>query len=144
MAETLKSNIRQDNEYRPLTPALRRQRQKHFCELEASLVYIVSSRTAGAIEKPPSQKKTKKQKNKKGTKPQWYCILPTDGILCLPTKFLVPRTCPVPLSPLRKVLHCQAWWHTPLILALGRQRQGISEFEASLVYKVSSRTARAI
>jgi hypothetical protein len=33
----------------------------------------------------------------------------------------------------------QAWWYTPLILALG-----ISEFEASLVYKVSSRTARAI
>jgi hypothetical protein len=32
----------------------------------------------------------------------------------------------------------------PLISALGRQRQGISEFEASLVYKVSSRTARAI
>jgi hypothetical protein len=31
----------------------------------------------------------------------------------------------------------------PLIPALGRQRQGISEFEASLVYRVSSRTARA-
>jgi hypothetical protein len=31
------------------------------------------------------------------------------------------------------------WWHTPLIPALGR----ISEFEASLVYRVSSRTARA-
>jgi hypothetical protein len=43
-----------------------------------------------------------------------------------------------------------AWWHTPLVPALGgwgggggRGRQ-ISEFEASLVYKVSSRTARAI
>jgi hypothetical protein len=35
------------------------------------------------------------------------------------------------------------WWPTPLITALGRQRQAISEFEASLVYKVSSRTARA-
>jgi hypothetical protein len=35
------------------------------------------------------------------------------------------------------------WWHTPLIPALGRQRQAISEFEASLVYRVSSRTARA-
>jgi hypothetical protein len=33
------------------------------------------------------------------------------------------------------------WWRTPLIPALGRQRQ--PEFEASLVYKVSSRTARA-
>jgi hypothetical protein len=31
----------------------------------------------------------------------------------------------------------------PLIPALGRQRQGISEFEASLVYRVSYRTARA-
>jgi hypothetical protein len=31
----------------------------------------------------------------------------------------------------------------PLIPALGRQRRRISEFEASLVYKVSSRTARA-
>jgi hypothetical protein len=32
------------------------------------------------------------------------------------------------------------WWHMPLIPALGRQ---ISEFEASLVYRMSSRTARA-
>jgi hypothetical protein len=38
----------------------------------------------------------------------------------------------------------QVWWRTPLIPALGRQRQADSEFEASLVYKVSSRTARAI
>jgi hypothetical protein len=36
------------------------------------------------------------------------------------------------------------WWRTPLIPALGRQRQWTSEFEASLVYKVSSRTARDI
>ena len=32
----------------------------------------------------------------------------------------------------------------PLIPALGRQSRQISEFEAILVYKVSSRTARAI
>jgi hypothetical protein len=31
----------------------------------------------------------------------------------------------------------------PLIPALGRQRQEISEFETSLVYRVSSRTGRA-
>jgi hypothetical protein len=35
-------------------------------------------------------------------------------------------------------------WHTPLIPALGGRGRQISEFEASLVYKVSSRTARAI
>ena len=34
------------------------------------------------------------------------------------------------------------WWLTPLILALWRQRQADPlEFKASLVYKVSSRTA---
>jgi hypothetical protein len=41
----------------------------------------------------------------------------------------------------------RAWWPTPLIPALGLGRgrgRRISEFEASLVYKVSSRTARAI
>ena len=35
------------------------------------------------------------------------------------------------------------WWHMP-IPALGRQRlEALSELEASLVYRVSSRTARA-
>ena len=35
-------------------------------------------------------------------------------------------------------------WHMPLIPALGRQRQvELCEFEASLVYRVSSRIARA-
>jgi hypothetical protein len=39
----------------------------------------------------------------------------------------------------------RAWWHTPLIPAHNKGRgRWISEFEASLVYKVSSRTARAI
>jgi hypothetical protein len=36
------------------------------------------------------------------------------------------------------------WWRTPLIPALGGRGRRISGFEASLVYKVSSRTARAI
>jgi tartrate dehydratase alpha subunit/fumarate hydratase class I-like protein len=41
------------------------------------------------------------------------------------------------------------WWCTPLIPAIGvgvggRRGRQISEFKASLVYKVSSRTARAI
>jgi len=36
----------------------------------------------------------------------------------------------------------QARWHMPLIPALGRQRQ--ADFKASVVYKLSSRTARAI
>jgi hypothetical protein len=45
--------------------------------------------------------------------------------------------------PMIKENASRAWWHTPLIPALGRQRQTISEFEASPVYKVSARTARA-
>jgi hypothetical protein len=40
--------------------------------------------------------------------------------------------------------YCRAWWCTALISALGRQSRRISEFEASLVYRESSRTARAI
>jgi hypothetical protein len=36
-----------------------------------------------------------------------------------------------------------AWWCTPLIPALRGRGRRISEFEASLVYRVSSRTARA-
>ena len=42
-----------------------------------------------------------------------------------------------------KEVSAEQWWHTPLIPVLGRQRQWISEFKASLVYKVSSKTVRA-
>jgi hypothetical protein len=36
------------------------------------------------------------------------------------------------------------WWLMPLILAFGRQRQtDLCEFDASLVYRASSRIARA-
>jgi hypothetical protein len=37
----------------------------------------------------------------------------------------------------------QAWWHTPFIPALGGRGRWISEFKASLIYRVSSRTASA-
>jgi hypothetical protein len=43
---------------------------------------------------------------------------------------------------IRNSRSARQWWCTPLIPALGRQRQ--AEFEASLVYRVSSRSARAI
>ena len=46
-----------------------------------------------------------------------------------------------------KSAYCSAGrsWHTPLIPALRRQRQAdLSEFEASLVYRASSRTARTV
>lgn len=37
----------------------------------------------------------------------------------------------------------ETWWYIPLIPALVRQRQmGLYEFEASLVYLISSRPAR--
>jgi hypothetical protein len=43
-----------------------------------------------------------------------------------------------------KNLRSQAWWYTPLILRLRRQRQvDLCELKASLVYRVSSRTVRA-
>jgi hypothetical protein len=36
------------------------------------------------------------------------------------------------------------WWHSLLISELGGEGKQISEFGASLVYRVSSRTARAM
>lgn len=39
----------------------------------------------------------------------------------------------------------QVWWHTPLIPAFGRQRQvNLYVFEASLVFIMSFKTARAM
>ena len=41
-------------------------------------------------------------------------------------------------------MYARWWWYTPLIPALRRWRQAdLCEFEASLVYRVRSRTARA-
>jgi hypothetical protein len=45
--------------------------------------------------------------------------------------------------PCLKKPESRAWWRTPLIPALGGKGRWTSEFEVSLVYKVSSRTARA-
>jgi hypothetical protein len=41
---------------------------------------------------------------------------------------------------IKKYVGSWVWWRMPLIPALGRQRQAISEFKASLVYRVSTRT----
>ena len=51
----------------PLIPALGRQRQADLSELEANLVYIVSSRTAKTITQrnPVFKTKTNKTKQKK-------------------------------------------------------------------------------
>ena len=40
-----------------------------------------------------------------------------------------------------KLIQARWWWHISLIPALGRQRQAdLYEFDASLVYRISSRT----
>jgi hypothetical protein len=44
----------------------------------------------------------------------------------------------------RKCPIAEQWWRTPLIPVFGGRGRRTSEFEASLVYKVSSRTAKAI
>ena len=44
----------------------------------------------------------------------------------------------------KSICYSWAWWHMPLIPVFGRQRQVDLWVEARLVYKVSSRTARAI
>ena len=62
----------------PLIPALRRQRQSDFCEFEASLVYIISFRTARAMRDPVlKNKQTNKQTNKHAQriKIRWVAVL---------------------------------------------------------------------
>jgi hypothetical protein len=48
------------------------------------------------------------------------------------------------MKPCFKIIkYARQWWRTLLIPALGRRGKQISEFETSLIYRVSSRTARA-
>jgi hypothetical protein len=53
----------------------------------------------------------------------------------------VTNTCTI--AVLIKTDFLDQWQRRPLIPVLRRQRQTLSEFEARLVYRVSSRTARA-
>jgi hypothetical protein len=46
------------------------------------------------------------------------------------------------LIQIKEIPSSRVWWHPPLIPHLGGRGRWISEFEASLVYRVSSRTAR--
>ena len=57
-----------------MIPALGRQRQEELCEFQASLVYIASSRPAGATGKP-CLKKAKKKKKERG-----YFDPPFEGV----------------------------------------------------------------
>lgn len=49
----------------PLIPALRRQRRVDFCEFEASLLYIASSRPARVMQSDPISKQNKNKQPKK-------------------------------------------------------------------------------
>jgi hypothetical protein len=97
----------------PLIPALWRQRQMDHCESKASLVYRRVPGQPGLL-----YKETLSQNNQRNKTPENK----------------------------QKKFWGWTWWHTPLILALWRQRQrqaDLYDFKASLVYKESSRTARA-
>ena len=49
----------------------------------------------------------------------------------------------IPKSSLSNLRTARQWWHMPLITALSRHRQlYLYEFDISLVYRVSSRTAK--
>jgi hypothetical protein len=62
----------------PLIPALQRQRQENFCELEAGLVYTVSSRTARDTKKncleTNKQQQPKQNKKTRDTAPLGECL----------------------------------------------------------------------
>jgi hypothetical protein len=60
----------------PLIPALGRQRRVDLCEFEASLVFIVSSRTAKAIQRETLSQKSKQanKQTKIGIQEQWKNI----------------------------------------------------------------------
>lgn len=53
-----------------MTPSLGKKRQKNLCEFEASLVYIVSFRTARGTHKKTLFQKRKKKSLRKGQMPR--------------------------------------------------------------------------
>ena len=63
-------------QHTPLIPAFRRQRQADLCQLSASLVYILSSRTARAIEQDYILEK------KEGREEKEQLVLGTQHISC--------------------------------------------------------------
>jgi hypothetical protein len=72
----------------PLIPAFRRQRQVDLCELEASLVYKVSSRTAKDLytEKPCLRERNKTQNNnkkEKGNSSIYFFMWGREGRACI-------------------------------------------------------------
>jgi hypothetical protein len=91
----------------------------------------VSSRTARAIQRNPVSK-NKQNKNKQTNKQK------NQGE---EEEAAAAQRCHTvgPENPLKNWEVSGAWWRSPVIPALRRR-----EFEASLVYKVSSRIARAI
>ena len=85
-----------------MIPALGRQRQEELCEFQASLVYIASSRPAGATGKPCLKKaKKKKKKKKKGvilTHHLRECVVKVEGVE-LTQSFIAPPSLTPELLP---------------------------------------------
>lgn len=61
----------------PLIPVLGKQKQVELCDLEASLAYIASLRSAKATQRACLKKKKKetKNKNKEGRKVSWFVFI---------------------------------------------------------------------
>jgi hypothetical protein len=85
----------------------------------------VSSRTAWATQRNPFSKK--KQTNKKKTTPPPKKQKNLNVCICVTTAFRhlakMQKETNKQKDNNKKTKNSRAWWHTPLIPALGRQRQ---------------------